>query len=488
MEQVSYGPPHVYMVPHMWSVSMSYMTLMVLHTIYEIGIVWSPTWMYGPPTGEVSSCLIWLLWSPYILYGIGIIWSPTCMYGPPTCTIWLMIPHTLYGIGMLWSLLPYMEQVWYGPPTCTYGPPTSEVSSCLIWLLWSPYLIWNRYDMVPPHVYMVPHMWSVLMSYMIYGPPYHIWNRCHGPPNMYDMMPMIYGPPYLIWNRYLMVPITLWNRYHMVPHIYIVPPHVKCLHVLYDSYGPPYHIWNRYCMVPHMDVGPPTYYMTLMVPYLIWNRYLMVPLPYMEQISYCPPYVCMVPPHLKCLHVMYDSWSPHTLYGIGILWSPLPYMEQVLYGSPTCEVSPCLIWLLWFPYTWYGIGIIWSPHMYVWSPTCTIWLLWTPYLIWNRYLMAPYLIWNGYGMVPHMWSVFMSYMTYSPPYLIWNRYMVPHMYIWYPHMYDIMPMIYGPHTLYGIHILWSPLTLYGTGIVWSPTCEVSPCHISLLQSPIPYME
>ena len=27
-EQVSYGPPHVHMVPHMWSVFMSYMILM----------------------------------------------------------------------------------------------------------------------------------------------------------------------------------------------------------------------------------------------------------------------------------------------------------------------------------------------------------------------------------------------------------------------------------------------------------------------------
>ena len=77
----------------------------------------------------------------------------------------------------------------------------------------------------------------------------------------------------------------------------MVPPHVKCLHVLYDSYGPPYLIWNRYHMVsPTYRYGPPKCTMTLMVP--------------------------------------------HTLYGIGILWSPLPYMKQVLYGPPTCMYGP----------------------------------------------------------------------------------------------------------------------------------------------------
>ena len=51
-----------------------------------------------------------------------------------------------------------------------------------------------------------------------------------------------------------------------------------------------------------------------------------------------------------------------------------------------------------------------------------------PYLIWNRYLMVP-------------------------PYLVCNRYhMVPHMYVWSPHMYNLMV----------------PLDLYGTGIIWSP--------------------
>ena len=79
-------------------------------------------------------------------------------------------------------------------------------------------------------------------------------------------------------------------------------------------------------------------YMTLMVPsYLIWNRYHMVPphvyivptLLYMEQVSY-GPLTCMYgPPHVKCLHVLYDSRSPHTLYGKGIIWFP-----TCMYGLP----------------------------------------------------------------------------------------------------------------------------------------------------------
>ena len=157
------------------------------------------------------TCTIWLLWSPHTLYGIGILWSPyliwnryhmvppTCMYGHPN--MWSVFMsymthghHTLYGIGMVWS------------PTCTYGPPT-----CTVWLLWFPHTL--------------------------------------------------YGIG-IIWFPYL-----IRNRYHMVP------PHVKCLHILYDSYVPPYHIWNRYHMVPQ--------------------------------------HVCMVPPH-----VLYDSYG-----------SPIPYME-----------------------------------------------------------------------------------------------------------------------------------------------------------------
>ena len=70
--------------------------------------------------------------------------------------------------------------------------------------------------------------------------------------------------------------------------------HVKCLHVLYDSYGPPYLICNRHCMIPHM-------YIVSLHMYNMKSMALMV---------------------------------PHTLYGIGILWSPSPYVEQLLYGPP----------------------------------------------------------------------------------------------------------------------------------------------------------
>ena len=135
-------------------------------------------------------------------------------------------------------------------------------------------------------------------------------------------------------------------------------------------------------------------YMTLMVPpYLIWNRY------------------CMVP-----------------TYTIWFLWYPIPYMEQVSHCPPTCEVSSWLIWLLWSPHTLYGIGIVWSPHILYDSYG-------TPYLIWNRYLVVlPHLkclhvLYDSYG--PHtlygigiVWSPHILYDSYGTPYLIWNRYHV----------------------------------------------------------------
>ena len=83
-------------------------------------------------------------------------------------------------------------------------------------------------------------------------------------PHMYDKVSS--GPPYVLWS-----------------------PHVKCLHVLYDSYGPPYLIWNRYHMVPYMYIWPP--------------------LPYMEQVLY-GPLTCMYGPHMWHLHVLHDSYGP----------------------------------------------------------------------------------------------------------------------------------------------------------------------------------
>ena len=47
-----------------------------------------------------------------------------------------------------------------------------------------------------------------------------------------------------------------------------------------------------------------------------------------------PPHVCIVPPHVKCLHVLYDSYgSPipymecRNLVAVNDLWSPIPHME-----------------------------------------------------------------------------------------------------------------------------------------------------------------
>ena len=182
------------------------------------------------------------------------------------------------------------------------------------------------------------------------------------------------------------------------------------MHYWYDSYGPPYLIW----------IGILCSHLTLYITGIIWS----------------PPTCTYGPPHV---------WSDGP---------SLPYMEQLSYGLPhVCMVpTACTIW--WSPY------IIWNryhmvPHMCIWSPTCKIWffqdslgksplhvlknvkinlnnctsalliwLLWSPIPYMNRYLMVPpYLIWNRYCMVPshmyiwspHMWSVVMSYMTLMVP-------------------------------------------------------------------------
>ena len=278
----SYGPP--YLVCNRY--------LMVPLTLHGTGIalspymyVWFPhvKWLhvlynsYGPQ---------YLIWNTYHM-------APhVCM--APTCTIcFLWSPHTLYGIGMLWSPLSLHGTGITWSPTCMYGPPTFKVSSCLIWLLWSP------------------------------------------------------------WNITLMVPLTsyfIWNRYHVVPHTCTYDPPTcemsSCV------------IWLLWYPIAIYQIGiiwsPHMYYIVLMVlTYLIWNRYLWFTLPY------------MVPPHVKCLHVLYVSYCPHTLHGIGIIWSP-----TCMYGPPTCEVSSCLIWLLWSP----------------WKMTLMV----PPHLIQNWYLMVPH--------------------------------------------------------------------------------------------------
>ena len=90
-----------------------------------------------------------------------------------------------------------------------------------------------------------------------------------------------------------------------------------------------------------------------------------------------PPHVCMVP-HVKCLHVLYDSYGPCTLYGIDIIWSP-----TCTHGPPTCTIW-CQ-WLLWCPHIWYGIGIWCSPLPFMEQvlygpPTCMMWCSPLPYM------------------------------------------------------------------------------------------------------------
>ena len=140
MEQVSYGPPHVHVVSHMWSVLISYMTLMVPHTLYRIGIIWSPHMYVWSP----HMCYMTLMF-PHTWYGTGIAWSPH-MWSIFMSYMTLLVLHTLYGLVIIWS------------STCTFGPPTCTI--WCQWLLWSPSLIWNRYLMVSFTLYGTGIIWS----------------------------------------------------------------------------------------------------------------------------------------------------------------------------------------------------------------------------------------------------------------------------------------------------------------------------------------
>ena len=141
-----------------------------------------------------------------------------------------MVPLALYGTGTVCSPSCMYVSPIYGigivwSPTCTYGPPL-------------PYMEQVSYG--PPHVHVV-HLTCEVFSCLIW----------------------------LLWS-----PHTLyWNRYHMVP------PHVKCLHILYDSYGPPNLVWNRYLMVPHMYIWSPNMY--------VWSPQHV----YDISNSYSPPYL-----------------------------------------------------------------------------------------------------------------------------------------------------------------------------------------------------
>ena len=165
----------------------------------------------------------------------------------------------------------------------------------------------------------------------------------------------------------------------------------------------------------------------------------------------------MVPPHVKSLHVLYDSYGPHTLY---------------------------------------GICIIWSPHMYIWSPHALYDSYGPPYLVSNRYLMVPpYLISNRYHMVPpdvymvspNMWSDFMSFVTLMvPPYLIWKRYsMIPLMYICSP--ICTIWLLWCPPYLISNRYLMVPLTLYQTGIMLCKVVWSSQLNLMCLEAIILHM-
>ena len=108
---------------------------------------------------------------------------------------------------------------------------------------------------------------------------------------------------------------------------------------------------------------------------------------------------------------------PHTLHGIGIVWSP----------------HVCIV-----PLTLYGICIIWPPHVHMIPPNMKgLHVL--------DHSNGPHALYGIGIMVPHMYN--MTLMV--PHYLIWNRYlMVPHMYVWSP-TYEV--------SSYLILLLWSPI-------------------------------
>ena len=220
---------------------------------------------------------------PLTLYGTGIIWSPTYTYGAPNMWSVFMSYLPLMAPYLIWNRYCMPPTYTHGPPTCTYGPPcvydindsygTHTLYKIGIW--WSPLTLYGTGIIwFPPHVHMIPHMWIVFMSYDYCGPPYLVWDSYHMVPPHVPMVPPhvkclpvlydSYGPHTLCWIGIIWPP----------KHVYMVPPHVLC-----DAYGPPIPIWNRYFMV---------------TPYLTQNRYCMV-----------HPHVHMVLPHVKCLHVLW---------------------------------------------------------------------------------------------------------------------------------------------------------------------------------------
>ena len=172
----------------------------------------------------------------------------------PTYLIWKrygMVPH-------MYNMIFSGQPIW--SPTCTYGPP--------IWLLWSSYLIWNRYLMVPPYLIwnrycmVPPHVWYDFFRPAHMVPP-HIQYVFFFRPAWKESTAC---PKYDFWWSPLTLYVTgiVWS-----PHMYVWSlPHVTCLHVLYDLWSP----WNMTLMVP---------------PCLIWNWYLMVP--HRAYVSYGPP-------------------------------------------------------------------------------------------------------------------------------------------------------------------------------------------------------
>ena len=230
-------------------------------------------------------------------------------------------------------------------------------------------VIWCEWLMVPHTLYGIGIWLSPLpyMEQLSYGPPTSEVSSC---------------PIWALWSHTL-YGIGIISSPTCMHH----PPHV-----LYNYYG------------PHSLYGIGI----LWSPYLIQNRYHMV-----------PPHVCMVPTHVKCLHVLFASYG-----------SPIPYMELVLYGPSHVHMIPLHVHIV-------------PPHV-----QCDV----------NSSYVLP---------IPYMEcrNIVTVNDSYGPPTCT----------IWFFRTMDCGNLVtvndsYGPHTLYGIGILWFLLTLYGTGIVWSPSC------------------
>ena len=134
-----------------------------------------------------------------------------------------------------------------------------------------------------------------------------------------------------------MIPHTLyvigiwWPPLPYMEQVSYGPPHLKCLHVLYD-------LWS-----PH----------TLYGIGIVWSP-----------ACTCGSHMCMVPPHVQ--YDVNDLWSPYLIWNKYLMVLPYLTWTGIVWSPTTCTFGPSHVYHLMVPLTLYGTGIIWPP-------TCTIW-------------------------------------------------------------------------------------------------------------------